>query len=159
MPLLRRILNNLVTRDQGGRGEGVAYPPRTAPATALPLPPPSSLAALSVADNVLYVVRQGVVSAPGDAAEGAGGGGAAEAPAGPPKLTTERLAALTKDPLSGLAGLLASQLATSAGTAQYWSRQRTRLEALIRQKGIAPSAFATFSAADLYWEDLLLLLG
>ena len=107
----------LVTRDQGGRGEGVGNPPRT------DTPDPSSLAALSVADNVLYVVRQGVVSAPGDAAEGAGaGGGAAEAPAGPPKLTIERLAALTKDPLSGLAGLLASQLATSAGTAQYWSR-------------------------------------
>jgi hypothetical protein len=71
----------------------------------------------------------------------------------------EKLAALAKDPLSGLAGLLASQLAMSSGTPQFWGRQRSRLQALIRQKGVAPSAFATFSAADLYWSDLLRLLG
>ena len=106
--------------------------------------------ALAVADQVLYVLRQ----KPSDAAAAADDDDDA-----PAKLSVERLRQLVDNPDSGVKGLLASQLATSPGTPQYWSRQRARLEALITQIGRAPSAFVTFSAADTYWKDLGRLLG
>ena len=126
------ILNNIITRDT----------------------------AMRVGDNINFVARAaytgGEDGGQGDAA-GAGAGGEGAAPR--PKLTVEALRSLAADPHSGLRGLLASQLATASGSAQFWKRVRHKLEALIEQKGKAPTVFATFSAADTYWKDLQRLLG
>lgn len=87
--------------------------------------------ALRAADNVLYVTRQSLKA--GGAGGAAAAGQPADAPAAadapvvadaPPKLTLECLQALAADPDSGLAGLLASQLACAPGTPQFWGRWR-----------------------------------
>ena len=50
-------------------------------------------------------------------------------------------------------------LARTVGTATYWVWQRSNLLAMVEQLGVLPTLFVTRSAADLWWKDLLRLLG
>lgn len=39
------------------------------------------------------------------------------------------------------------------GTAVYWEKHKANIKHMISQKG-TPTAFLTFSSADLYWKDM-----
>ena len=39
------------------------------------------------------------------------------------------------------------------GTPVYWERQKSRIRHMIAMKG-PPTAFATFSSADVFWPDM-----
>lgn len=39
------------------------------------------------------------------------------------------------------------------GTAAYWEKQKLQIKHMIALKG-TPTAFLTFSSADLYWKDM-----
>ena len=39
------------------------------------------------------------------------------------------------------------------GTSAYWEQQKSKIKHMIAMKG-TPTAFLTFSSADLYWKDM-----
>ena len=39
------------------------------------------------------------------------------------------------------------------GTQAYWEKQKSRIRHMIAMKG-PPTAFATFSSADVFWTDI-----